>query len=418
MNRLSEISRGVSILGLERVSELLFLMGDPQERTHIVHVAGTNGKGSFTAMLSSVLKSAGYRVGSFSSPAILGANESFRIDGEVISEERLNELINRIAPFAESMSDKPTEFEVLTAAAFELFAQEGCDIAVVECGLGGAGDSTNVIKAPVLSVITNVQLDHTDRLGKTLAEIAEKKAGIIKEYRPVLFGGRDETAYSVIEKRAEALRAKLTRTDLSLLTVDRMGLDGTEITFDGLKLTLPLLGAYQPENAANVLTAVRLLNGEGLSIPESAVREGLKNTVWHARFEVLSRGTKEGEPVIIFDGSHNPDGVTLAAKSIKGIFGDKKAVLLMGVMADKDYNKYPDILREVTDRVFCVTPDNPRALNSHALAAALNSGGMNAEGYDDFSFAVRKAKEYAKEKSAPLVAMGTLYMYKQFVMSI
>ncbi len=406
---IGRISRNVSILGLERITELLSLMGDPQEKLRVVHVAGTNGKGSFTAMLTSVLIAAGYTVGSFTSPAVEGPCDSFRINGRRITEEELEKSVAAVAPFAEKMKEKPTEFEVMTAAAYSLFEREGCDIAVVECGLGGDTDSTNVIKSPLLSVITNVQLDHTDRLGKTLAEIASHKAGIIKQRRPVVWGGGEGEAFGVISHKALEMNAPLTVSDPERLTVKRVDLNGCDIEFDGEKLHLSLLGDHQPKNALNVLTAVEALRREGLSIPEAAVKTGLKRAEWPARFEVLS-----WDPYVIFDGSHNPDGVALAASSIKKLFPKKKAVLLMGVMADKDYEKYPALLSDRVEKVFTVTPDNPRALDAGRLAACFANAGIKAKACPSMKDAVRSAYSYADSRGIPLIAMGTLYMYNDF----
>ena len=411
--RLSEISRNTSILGLSRITELLKAMNDPQNAVRTVHVAGTNGKGSFCAMLASILKEAGYRVGSFTSPALCGAASAIRIDGEELDPEELEKVLGEIAPFAEAMEDKPTEFEVLTAAAFEIFAREDCGIAVVECGLGGDGDSTNVIAHPVLSVITNVQFDHTDRLGATLAEIASHKAGIIKPGRPVLFGGTSDEAYEVVKKKAEECGSKLYRTDHSRLTVLSQSIDGTRISFSGAgEYDLALIGAYQAENAANVLTAVDLLRGENVRISDEAVRLGLENVRWPARFEVLSR-----DPLVVFDGAHNPDGVKLASCTMSALF-PQKAVLLMGVMADKDYAKYPELLRENAEKVFCVRPDNPRSLEADKLAGTFMSAGVPAESFGDFGEGVKAALAFARERDLPLAAMGTLYMYRQFLSSL
>jgi dihydrofolate synthase/folylpolyglutamate synthase len=407
---LKEMSRSESILGLERIKELLSKMGDPQNSVPVVHVSGTNGKGSFTAMLDSVLRAAGYKVGTFTSPAITGVTDSFRLGGEPISDEALSGVLAGIEPMAGDMADKPTEFEVMTAAAYKLFSDEKCDIAIVECGLGGAGDSTNVVDKPLLSVITNVQLDHTDRLGRTIAEIAEHKAGIIKKGCPVLFGGSEPDAEAVIKRVAESLGAPLYRTDKSRLRVEKTSLEGTDISFGGMgKYHLSLIGAYQPENAANVLTAIEILRGEGLEISDFAVMGGLADTEWHGRFEVISR-----DPVVIFDGSHNPAGVALAAESMKLLL-NKKAVLLMGVMADKDYAKYPDMLRERADRVFTVKPANPRALSAAELAETFIRGGVPAEACASLEDGVKRAKDYAAANGLPLVALGTLYMYNDFV---
>ena len=408
--RLSRISRSESILGLERIKELLSLMDDPQKELKVIHVSGTNGKGSFTAMLDAVLTAAGYKVGTFTSPAITGVTDSFRIGGVPISEAELDERLSEIAPFIKEMADKPTEFEVMTAAAFEEFAQEDCDIAIIECGLGGSGDSTNVVESPLLCVITNVELDHTARLGSTHALIAAHKAGIIKPGRPVLWGGDSKEAEAVIERKAKELGSPLYRTDRSRLTVLSETLDGTEIEFTGFgRLHLSLLGSYQPENAANVLTAVELLRAEGMDIPGEAVRTGLAKAEWHGRNELISR-----DPIVIFDGAHNPDGVALAARSMEKLLNGQKAVLLMGVMADKDYNKYPDLLKERAERVFCIRPENPRALDPAVLASCFAAGGIDAESCEDFREGVKAAYAYAKRERLPLVALGTLYMYSEF----
>ena len=251
-------SRG-SVLGLERISRLAELLGDPQDKVKTIHISGTNGKGSLGAMLCSVLKASGYRVGSFSSPAITSVTDSFRIDGEQISEEKFARLVLDIAPICESMEEKPTEFEVITAVAFELFRRENCDIAVVECGMGGDLDSTNIISAPLLSVITNVQLDHCGFLGSTVAEIASHKAGIIKKGRPVFFGGDDEAALAVIKAAAEKCGSELYFPDPRELENAEFSLSGLSFDYRGERLEIPLLGTYQLTNAANVLRCVDIL---------------------------------------------------------------------------------------------------------------------------------------------------------------
>jgi len=399
-----------SVLGLSRITELLRLMGDPQEKLKIVHIAGTNGKGSFGAMLTSVLKSAGYNVGGFSSPAITGVTDSFRIGGEEISEEEFAELIGDIAPVCESMAEKPTEFEVLTAAAFELFVRRNCDIALVECGMGGDLDSTNVIKAPVLSVITNVQKDHAAFLGNTIAEIASHKSGIIKRGRPVYFGGDSEEACEIVMDTAEKMGAELFLPDYSQFawSDESCTVNGTDITYKGEKLHIPLLGTYQCENAVNVISCAEILRREGVDIPAEAVSEGLANVRWHGRFEVLCR-----EPLIIYDGAHNPDGIRCAADSIRRYF-DKRVVLLIGVMADKEYELYADMLSELANAVFTVKPDNPRSLDSSVLAETFRRKGVRAEAHDDLAEGVKAVYSYASERKLPLIALGTLYMYRQF----
>lgn len=403
-----------SVLGLSRITDLLRLMGDPQEKVRVVHIAGTNGKGSFGAMLTSVLKSAGYKVGGFSSPAITKVTDSFHIDGEEITDEDFAELIGDIAPVCESMNEKPTEFEVLTAAAYELFVRKKCDIAVVECGMGGDLDSTNVVKAPVLSVITNVQRDHATFLGDSITEIASHKCGIIKQGIPVYFGGDSEEAYEIVADTAKKMRAELFLPDYSRFSwiEEDCTINGTNITYNGEKLNIPLLGIYQCENAVNVLSCIEILKCNGMDIPAKAVREGLANVKWHGRFEVLCN-----EPLIIYDGAHNPDGIRCAADSIRRYF-NKKVVMLIGVMADKEYQLYADMLGELANTVFTVKPDNPRSLDSSVLAETFRSKGVKAIACEVYFEGVRAAYTYAAENRLPLIALGTLYMYRQFTTAL
>ncbi|MBQ6182051.1 MAG: bifunctional folylpolyglutamate synthase/dihydrofolate synthase [Ruminococcus sp.] len=404
-----------SILGLERIKALLKEMGDPQDKLRTVHISGTNGKGSFSAMLGKVLCKAGYTVGSFSSPAITSVTDQFRINGEEIKYEELCGILCDIAPVWESLAEKPTEFEVLTAAAFELFIRRKCNIVLVECGMGGDLDSTNVIASPLLSVITNVQRDHMGFLGNTTAEIASHKAGIIKQGRPVLFGGSvDQDACHVIGMTAKKMSSELFCTDYSRLGGIHSDLSGTSFSFTGFgSLKIPLIGEYQPYNAANVLTAVEILRNNGVDIPDNAIRAGLASVKWHGRFEVLRQ-----EPLVIFDGSHNPDGIRSAAKTIAELFPDTKPALLIGVMADKEYQLYADILGSLIDCVFTVKPDNPRSLSSEILAETFTEKGISAKPFTVLTDGVSEALSYVKKKRIPLIALGSLYMYREFTAAL
>lgn len=398
-----------SKLGLERIVQLLEQLGNPQEKVKIIHISGTNGKGSFGAMLGAILTCAGYCTGSFSSPAIADVTDSFRINGAKISQKIFGELICRIAPICESMDDKPTEFEILTAAAYELFAENNCDIALVECGMGGDLDSTNAVSSPLLSVITNVQMDHCSFLGNTIGEIALHKAGIIKKDCPVLFGGSDNEAARVIEQYAANFGSRLYYTNHSRISNIYCSLEGTCFNFDSFgDLYTPLSGTYQARNAANVLTAVEILRELGYNISSEHVRIGLEKTKWHGRFEILRK-----EPLVIFDGSHNPDGIRYAADSISCCINGKIA-LLIGVMADKKYELYADLLGRFAECVFTVKPDNPRALDSDILAKTFTAKGISSTSFNIFSDGVKTAYCFAKSHGIPLVALGSLYMYKEF----
>lgn len=412
INYLKESSSRGICLGLERISALMENLGNPQNKTKIIHVAGTNGKGSFCAMLSAVLKSAGYRTGNFSSPALTGITDNFRIDCEEITEKDFTEIMDIVYPTCESMTDKPTEFEILTAVAFELFVRKQCDIAIVECGMGGDTDSTNVIASPLMSVITNVQKDHTAILGKTIDEIATHKAGIIKPERPVFFGGGDIP--EIIEKTAREKNSQLFTVDYSgiktCFPAPICSLSGTSFMYRGMKINLSLIGTHQFENAVNVLNCIEILKNQGFEIPHSAIKSGLENVKWRGRFEILRKN-----PLVIFDGSHNPDGVENLSYTIEQCFGKKKIAFLIGVMADKDYDCYADILREHMEIVFTVTPDNPRSLDCQTLAGTFSENGIIAKAFPVLEDGVKSAYSYAKEHDLPLIAMGSLYMYKDFI---
>lgn len=393
--------------GLERVQKLCAAVGNPQDKLRFIHVAGTNGKGSFCAMTDSILRKAGYRVGLFTSPYIVEFNERMRIDGQNISDVELCELVEYIKPFADKMEDKPTEFELITVIAFLCFARHDCDVVVLECGLGGRLDATNVINTAILSVITGIALDHTSILGDTVEKIAAEKAGIIKSNTPLLWCGEDTSAERVIEEKAREMGASMHRVEREGLCVNKMTLSSTLMNYGELKnIELSLLGDYQPYNATNVLCAVKLLCDLGYNISESAIRQGLKDVKWPARFEVIRKA-----PTVIADGGHNPEGIDGAVRSVKKYFGDEKVAIVTGVMADKDYNYMASRIAEVADRVFCIRPDNPRALTAEEYARVFENLGVWSVACESVASAVEQAMEYAKGKDIAVISLGSLYMY-------
>ena len=398
--------------GLDRIKALCHMLGDPQKELKFIHVAGTNGKGSFCSMLDSVLRRAGYRTGMFTSPYIRYFNERICFDGAPISDKDLAEVTSYVRPFADSMEEKPTEFELITAIGFEYFRRRGCDVVILETGMGGRLDSTNIIEAPLLSVITGIALDHTAYLGDTIEKIAYEKAGIIKKDCPALFGGNDESALSVIRDYADEVGAPLYVTDRGSIRNVRTTLDGTSFDFEELSdIRIGLLGLYQPYNAANVKTAVDILNKTGaMQIPSEAVYEGFSEARWHARFELI--GT---DPTVIYDGAHNPEGIAAAVRSIKAYFPDKKVYVLSGVMKDKDYNCISADLSTVASRAFTVTPDNPRALDARDYASVLSAHGINAVPFDTLEDGLSSALDAARSNDTPLVCLGSLYMYSELI---
>ena len=395
--------------GLARITALCRALGDPQKGLRFIHVAGTNGKGSTSAMLASILQKAGYRTGLYTSPYIRTFCERIRVDGENILQNTLATLTERIRPIADKMADKPTEFELITALAFEHFYQSRCDVVVLEVGLGGRLDSTNVIENTALSIITGIDFDHTALLGNTIEEIAKEKAGIIKEGRPVLFGGGEGTARDTVCAAAREKNAPFCIVDRSSYVQKETSLDGTIFDYTHYTdLHLPLLGAYQPYNATLVLTAIELLREQGFAIDEQAVRQGLAAVRWPARFELLSR-----DPVILYDGGHNPEGVRAAVASVQSYFGTQKVNLLSGVMADKDRDEMIETMKPIVANAFAVTPNNPRSLAAEDYAAQLASNGIPATPCASVVEGVRAAIEASKQKGIPLLCLGSLYLYEE-----
>lgn len=414
INYIHAVSWTGSRPGLQRISELLEKMGNPQDKLRFIHVAGTNGKGSFCAMLSSVLQRAGYKTGLYTSPYVKYFNERMSINGEMISNSLLSEIVSYVRNFAEQMQDKPTEFELISAVAFEYFYRNACDIVVLEVGLGGRLDATNVIKRPVLSVITGIALDHTSLLGDTVEKIAEEKAGICKQGVPVLYGGCDEEAKKVIDKRARALGCKLICVNHSDVTATSFSLDKTSFSFGKYEnIQIKLLGTYQPHNCANVITAVEALKELGFDITDDQLLSGLWETVWHARFEVISE-----HPLIIFDGGHNPEGVSSAIESVKQYFPDKKVRILTGVMRDKDYSYIAKRISEVALEVYTVSPDNTRALGAEEYSHVFSELGIPSYPCPAAKDALSHCISASRADNAPIVALGSLYMYKDLTDAI
>ena len=400
--------------GLERIGALCKALGDPQTGLRFIHVAGTNGKGSFCSMLSSVLRCAGYRVGLYTSPYIRFFNERMCVDGEPISNSELCEITEYVRPIADAMTDKPTEFELITAVAFEYFRRHKCDVVVLEAGMGGRLDSTNIIREPLLSVITGIALDHTAFLGDTVEKIAAEKAGIIKDGAPILYGGEDLAAKEVISETARAKGSAFEYVDYGRLLNIRADLSGTVFDFEGYKdMSIALLGMYQPKNASAVIKATELLRGRGLNISDMSLRDGLKSARWQGRFEIILN-----DPLMIFDGAHNPQGIRSAVESIKTYFGDKKVYLLTGVLRDKDYTAIAADLAKVASRAFTLTPDSPRALDASEYAKTLCSAGIDACAHNSLKEALDAAVGAARRDGVPLICLGSLYVYATLIKEV
>ena len=389
-------------LGLDRTRELLHALGDPQKKLKFIHVAGSNGKGSTCAMLESILRCAGYRMGLYISPYIQDFCERIQINGQNIPGDRLAEITARVQPIADTMADHPSQFELITAIGMVYFLEEGCDIVILEVGMGGALDSTNVIDAPEVAVITNIGLEHTEYLGNTLGEIAAAKAGIIKPGCSVVcYDGADEVI-QVIEQVCREKEVPMHIACASEIIPEGHDLYGQRFTWREKEYTLPLLGEHQLRNAAVVMETVLALLRRGWSISDAAVRDGLACVRWPARFEVLSHA-----PLFILDGGHNPQCAQALAANLAGYLPGQKVTFLMGVLSDKDYGTMLDILLPYAAGFVCVTPDSPRALSAEDLAKAIQAKCSLpvtvCEG-------AAKAIPTALDTALPVVAFGSLYM--------
>ena len=391
--------------GLGRIKELMERLGNPQRQLSYVHITGTNGKGSTAAMTASVLRAAGYRVGLYTSPFLWRFNERMNVDGRDIENEALAQVTALVKPAAQALSDPPTEFELVTAIALTWFAREHCDIVVLEVGMGGRNDATNVIPAPEAAVLCNIGLDHTAQLGSTLEAIAENKSGILKPgCRGVLYPNSPDVE-AVVTGVCRERGIPLQIADFSQIRVKRSDLSGQILDYKQYSgLHLPLLGAHQTRNCAVVLETLEALRQQGRSIPEEAVYQGIANTVWPGRFELLRR-----EPVFIVDGGHNEQCFAALAENVKTYLGGREIVALTGVMADKDYlDMYKDMVPLVS-RFVTVTPDNPRSLDAVSLADYLRQLGKPAQAAGSVEEGVTEALALAGTEGTVL-AFGSLYM--------
>lgn len=390
--------------GLDRIRELLALMGSPHKELKFIHIGGTNGKGSTAAMLSSILQEAGYKTGLFTSPYVNFFNERMQINGSPIADDDLARITTEIRPYADSLKDSPTEFELNTAVAMEYFKINQCDIVVLEVGMGGELDSTNIIDSPELAVLTAIGLDHVRELGNTIEAIAATKAGIIKSGTDALVYQQDESIENIIRKHCEKIGARYHGPDFSQIQPESFDIDRQSFSYKGVLYTIPLIGAYQIYNASMVLEAVEILRRKNWEIPEEAVQNGLMKTKWPGRFEVLLR-----KPVFIVDGSHNLQGIKATAGSIKKYFPGKKVIFLIGIMADKDVDNMMDEVIPLASEFFTVTPENSRAMPADKLAALLESKGAKAAAGSSIGHGVDMAIQAADSDSV-VCAIGSLYM--------
>lgn len=418
IDRIGAYERFGSVLGLDRMVELLRRLGDPHLDLQIIHVAGTNGKGSVCKYIYECLGAAGYRVGLYSSPFIEEFSERIILNGEMISPEALERYGDQVIRAAEDMVaeglDSPTEFEVVTAIALVYFRQEGTDFVVLEVGLGGRGDSTNVSPRPLLSIITSISYDHMDRLGNSLEEIAWEKAGIIKEGVPVVMNVDEASAAKVIAREAYKMGSVL--TDVSKFKPERgiPGLDGEVFSVDIMgsrfeNIKLSMVGEHQVSNGVAALAAIEILRKNSIiKISPKDVHEGMERAFQKGRFEIIST-----DPPIVLDGAHNREGMEALVKTMDEIFYQKRVLTVMGVLGDKDVDAMVEMAGFLGEDFIVTEPGNSRRLDSSLLASKLTARGKHCTVIPDQREAIAFAVERGREEDRPydvILCVGSLYL--------
>ncbi len=402
-------------LGLSRITRLLDLLGNPHESIPVIHIGGTNGKGSTTAILAAVLKEGGYKVGVYTSPHLISYTERYMINGNPIPEEEFARLVGEVLPLLEQVNvftgENPTEFEVLTALAFLYFFREKVDILLLEVGMGGDIDSTNVVSSPLLSIITNVTLDHQDYLGPTPREIAVRKGGIIKKNRPVITAAQDEEVLAVLRSIAWEKRAPLWEV-FKEVQWEKIGEEGRGQNFrvrtkeqDYGELHLPLLGDHQLVNSATALLALEILQSEGWKITLEQVKRGFAAATWPGRLEIMGH-----DPLVVIDGAHNVAGMEALACWLRNKRSHHtKIILVIGMLADKDRLGAASLLAPLVDKVVITKPLSPRAGNWQELASYFDKGSGNVHIIEDLNRAINQGLEEAGDDDLVLIT-GSLYL--------
>ena len=398
-----------SVLGLDNMIEMMKRLGNPQDGLPYVHVAGTNGKGSVIAYLYTTLTRAGYKVGRYISPTLYSYRERLEIAGEKISREKFAEHVTKIARIIEEMTEAglnhPTPFEIETAAAFLYFKEENCDLVLLETGMGGNLDATNIVKSTRLAVLVSISMDHMSFLGNTLGEIAEKKAGIIKPGCHVVTTKQKTEAARVIADTCKELQVPCVVSDPDEAILEKESVFGQSFSYKGESFEISLAGVYQKENAVLALNALEELDKLGWHTTMEQRKDGLFHTNWTGRFTPVCR-----KPLFIVDGAHNADAADKMAESIRHYFNGKKLIYIMGVFADKEYELVLEKTARFAEKIYTIeTPDNPRALPAKELAKAARVYNSSAESTESITDAVEKALAYAgDDENSVILAFGSL----------
>lgn len=405
---IDETSKYGYILGLDTVTELLKRLGNPQDDLKFVHIAGTNGKGSILAYVSTILKEAGYRVGRYISPTIFDYRERIQVNEAYITEEAVARLAQQIYEAGQSMLADglahPTCFEVETAMAFLYLKEMNCDIVVLETGMGGSTDATNVVKTTLVSAFASISMDHMGFLGNTLEEIAQVKAGIIKPDTIVVSAAQKPEVSQVLKETCERQHAVYREVQADAITNVHYGFEEQVFSYGAYKNLRPgMVGSYQIENAAVAVNVIEALRELGFFISEEALRLGLSKTVWMGRFTPVDR-----HPLFVVDGAHNRDAAERLKETLELYFPEKRKIFIVGVLADKEYDYMMRILTPQASRVITImTPNNPRALSAEALAEDIRKYNPNVEAAGSLADAVHRAKAYAEEEDL-ILAFGSL----------
>lgn len=397
--------------GLERIKFLLEMLGDPQKKLKFIHVAGTNGKGSTCTFISSVLKASGRNTGLFISPFVLDFRERFQINGNMISKEEFVDILEYIIPFVKKMpknENELTEFELITVIALVWFERKNCDVVILEVGLGGRLDATNVIDNALVSVITAISYDHMNILGTTISEIAMEKAGILKpDGTVVLYPKQEKEAFFTVKNIAENLKNKIIIPDLNSLSNMKFDLSGTGFTYMNEAYEVKLLGEHQIYNAITAISVARELSNMGLKISDKDIKFGLVNAKFYSRLEIISK-----KPLVILDGAHNLDGARALAEAIELYFSKKRVIAVVGMLKDKEVSKVLRVIVPLVSEFILVQPDNPRAMDKFELNELVKSFNAKSAVAEDLPSAVELAFNKLDDDSVLLV-FGSLYLASQ-----
>ena len=394
--------------GMERIRALCRELGNPQDKLKVIHVAGTNGKGSTSTMISNILRKSGYDTGLFISPYVTDFRERIQYNGNMIEKNELAECVEKVKNAIDNLSVQgiqPTEFEAVTAAAFLYFEKKKCDFVVLEVGLGGRLDSTNVILAPFVSVITSISLDHTAILGDTIEEIAAEKCGIIKfGAETVVYPFQDENAMEIIKKTCDEKCNSLRIPDVSRLKTVEERLEGTVAVYDGVEFTLPLAGEHMVYNACTAIEAVRSLSRLGIHISDEAVATGIEASAMPARTELIKK-----KPVVILDGGHNEGCAAVLSGFIEKHLCGKRIIMVSSMMADKDFSAYLSMVARYADTFIATKADVPRAMSSAELAENAKAYCRNCYDIPEPSKAITAAHNILQSDDA-LIVCGSFYL--------